>query len=109
MNHPFMCIRVSAEGVVAVVEVAFEEEGGCVPRGLVVCGEVGSGRVRHHHHIGLVRRLGGNVVTCFCMHALTGGTAYSVVGGCVLCRWRHTLSVSGSEAKMEVSANCEEV
>ena len=89
-----MCIRVSAEGAVAVVEVALEEEDGCVPRGLVVCGEVGSGRVRHHHHINLVQRTGGNAVICLRMPAQTKGAEYSVVGGGILCQWWCTLPVA---------------
>ena len=75
----------------------------------MVGGEVGSGGVRHHFHIGLIRRLVGDVVIYFRMPNRTKGTAYSVVGGSVLCQWRHTLLVVEEEAKREVGANCEEV
>ena len=71
--------------------------------------EVVSGGVRRHFHIGLVQRSGGDAVICFRMPARTEGTAYSVVGGGVLCRWRHTLSGAEAEAKREVGADYEEV
>ena len=69
-------------------------------------GEVISGGVHCHRHIGLNRKLGGDVVICFCMTACTEGTSYSVVGGGVLYRWRRTLSVAEAEVKSEVGENC---
>ena len=71
-----------------MVATALEAEDGCVPGGAVIGREISSGRVCHHHHIGIVRRSGGNAVTCFRMPAQTKGTAYSVVGVGILCRWR---------------------
>ena len=43
INHPFTCLRVLAEGAVAVAEAALEAEDICVPRSALVDGEVGSG------------------------------------------------------------------
>ena len=88
---------------------ASESEDRCVPGGAVVGGEVRSGRVRRHRHIGLVQWSGGNEVICFRMPAQTEGTAYSVVGGDVLCKCWCTLSVEELEKKREVGANGEEV
>ena len=86
-----------------------EAEDRCVPGGAVVGGEVRISGVRRHRHVDLIRRSGGDAVILFCMAAQTEETAYSVVGGGVLCWWRHTLSVAESEAKREVGENCEEV
>ena len=63
INSPFTCLRVLEEGEVAVA--ASETEDGCVPGGVVVSGEVGSGGVRCHHHIRLVQRSGGYAVIAF--------------------------------------------
>ena len=92
-----------------MAEAASEAEDGCVPGGAVVDREVGSGGVRHHIHIVLFWKSGGDAVICFCMLAQNKGTAYFAVGGGVLCRWQRTLSVAELEAKREVGANCEEV
>ena len=97
------------EGAVAVAAATSEAEDGCVPRGTIVGGEVGSNGVRRHHNISLVWRLGGDAFICFRMPAQTEGTAYFVVGGDMLCRWRRTLFVAEAEAKREVGANYEEV
>ena len=62
INLPFTHLRVSEEGAVAVAVAALEEEFGCVPGCAVVGGDVGSGGVRCHRHIGLVWRSGGDAV-----------------------------------------------
>ena len=56
-----MCLRVLVEVSVAVTEEALEAEDGCIPRGAVFGGEVGSDRVWCRHHISLVWRSGGDV------------------------------------------------
>ena len=66
-------------------------------------------QVNHHHHIIIVWRSGEDVVICFHMPAQTEGTAYSVVGGGVICQWRRTLSVAEEEAKREVGAKYDKV
>ena len=99
INRPFTRLRVLEEGELAVAAAALKAEDGYVPGSAVVDGEVGRGGVRHHSHISLVWRLGGDAVICFCMPARTEGTAYSVVGGGVLCRWWRTLAVAEVEAK----------
>ena len=71
--------------------------------------EVGSCGVRRHYHIDLVQRSGVDAVICFFNPSQTKGTDYSVVGGGVLCWWRHTLLVAEVEAKMELITNSEEV
>ena len=59
----------------------------------MVGGEVSSSRVRCRRCTGIVRRLGGNVVILFFMHARTKGESY-YVGGYAICWWeRRTLSV----------------
>ena len=95
--------------MVAVAAANSEAEDGCVPRGTIVGGEVGSNGVRRHHNISLVWRLGGDASIYFCMPSQTKGTAYYVVGGGVLCWWRNTILVAETEAKREVGANLEEV
>ena len=75
----------------------------------MVGGEVSSGGVCRHHRIGVVLRSGGDTVICFFMPAQTKGTAYSGVGGGVLCWWRHNLLVAEADSKKEVGANFEEV
>ena len=92
INSPFTCLRVLAEA-------ALEAEDRCVTGGAVVGGEVGSDRICFHHHISLVRRSGGDAVICFRMPAQTKGTAYSGVGGGVLCWWRHNLLVAEADSK----------
>ena len=62
INFPFTRLGVLAEGSLAAATAASEAEGGCLPGGAVVGGEVGSNGLCHHHHIGLVRRSGGNAV-----------------------------------------------
>ena len=62
INHPFVCIIVSAQGVVAVAAADLKAEDGCVPVGAVVDREVGSSGVCCHVHIGLVCWLGGDAV-----------------------------------------------
>ena len=71
---------VAAAASVAAAAAALEVEDGCVPRGAVVGGEVGSGGVRRHCHIALVCRSGGNVVVCFYMTIRTKGGVYSIGG-----------------------------
>ena len=85
INFPFTRVRVLSEGVVAMVEKKAED--GYIPVGAVVGGEVFSGGVRFHCHIGPGRRSGGDAVVCFCMPAQTKGTEYFVVGGELICRW----------------------
>ena len=109
INSPFTNLRVSAEGAVAVAAAALEAEDRCAPRGAVVGGEVDSGRVHCHSHIGLVCKSGGDAVICFCIPTRTKGTAYSSVGGGVLCWWCRPLLVAEAGAKREVGANDEEV
>ena len=109
INRYFTRLRVLVEGAAEVATAASEADDGCVLRGAVVGGEVRSGGVCRHHHIGLVWQSGGNTVICFRMTAQTEGMAYSVVGGGVICRWRRTLSVLEAEAKRGVGTNCEEV
>ena len=104
INLPFMRLSVLLEGAVAVVATALEAEDGCVPGGAVIGKEISSGRVCHHHHIGIVWRSGGNAVTCFRMPARTEGTAYSVVGGGVLCQWRRQ-SRKGKLPQIESKCN----
>ena len=64
----------------------------------MVGGMFNIGEVHRRRLIGLVRRLGGDAVICFCIPAQTEG-------GGVLYRWRHTLSVTEVEAKQEVGGN----
>ena len=109
INHPFTHIRILAEGAVAVAAAASEADYGCVPGGAVVGGEVGSSEVHHHYRISLVQRLGGNAVISFCMIDQTEVTAYSVVGGGVLCWCWHNLLVAEAETKREVGENDKEV
>ena len=62
INHPFKCLRVLSEGLLAEVAAASEAEVGFVPRGATLGVEVSSGRVRCYCCIGLIWRLGGDAV-----------------------------------------------
>ena len=104
INLPFMRLSVLVEEVVAVVAAALETEDGCVPGGAVVGGEVNSGGLCHRNHISIVWRSGSYAVTCFRMPARTEGTAYSVVGGGVLCQWRRQ-SRKGKLPQIESKCN----
>ena len=88
---------------------ALEAEVRCIPRGTVVGGEVVSGRVCRHCHIGLVLQSGGDAVICFSIPARTKGTTYSIVGGGLIFQWRRTISTSEAEANREFGKNSEEV
>ena len=57
------------QGVVAAAVAASEAVDICVAGGAVVGGEVGSGRVCCHFHIGIVWWSGGDAVICFRMPA----------------------------------------
>ena len=105
INLPFMGLSLLVEGLVAVVAASLEAEDGCITGGAVVGGEVRSGGVCHHHHIRIVRRSGGDAVIFFRMPAQTEGTAYSVVGGGVLCRWRRQ---SRKGKLTQISSKCNE-
>ena len=65
--------------------------------------------------IGLVWRLGGDRVICFCMPIRTkGGNNLSVAMHCVgdrglLYCWKRTMLVAVTEVKREVGKKCEEV
>ena len=97
------------EGGIEVAVAALEAEDGCVPGGTVVRGEVGSVGVPRHFRMGLIRRLVGDTVIFYFMPAQTKGTAYSVVGGGVLCWWRRTLLVVEAEVKRGVGEKFGEV
>ena len=83
---------VAAAASVAAAAAALEVEDGCVPRGAVVGGEVGSGGVRRHCHIALVCRSGGQ-----CGRMLLH--AHPNQGGGVLYWRKRTLTVMEVEAK----------
>ena len=93
------------EGGVAVAAMALYAEDGCIPGGMVVAGEFRSGKVRCHYSISPVRHLGGDTIIYFRMPSQTKGTAYSVVGGGVLCQMRRTILVAEAEEKIEVGTN----
>ena len=66
-QSPLYVSQFFGEVAVALTAEALEAENVCVPGGAVVGGEFGNGGVRRHHHIRLVRRLGGDAVICFCV------------------------------------------
>ena len=77
--------------------------------------EVSSSGVHRRRYIGLVWRLGGDRVICFCLPTRTKGghnlsvAMHCVGGGCLLYCWKRTMLVAVTEAKREVGKNCEEV
>ena len=72
----------------------------------MLTGDIGASEVSD---ICEIRRLGGDIVICFCMPALTKGAAYYVGGGGILCWWQCTLLVAEAEEKSEVGANGDKV
>ena len=81
-------------GAVAVAVADLEADHGCVPGGVVVEEEVGSGGVCSHCHISLVRQLGAMRSYAFAFppkprgrHILSLVEAYSVGGGAFY-QWR---------------------